>query len=605
MLKTMSRKIIAGLTALVLLAAATYGLYIMQNRSGTRNELQNGTVRSDVVIGELTQDKERILYKTCLVWGLAKYYHPAILAGGVDWDKALLDELPALLAAPTEAAADELLLQWIRGLGAFSEAPLPQSLAQAEMNQLGVFSPPPLPETLPQAELITICDFGWTEDEALFSEELRDLFAKLRNTNVVERSASYAFYREERSYLVDFSNENYYAQMPEDDAGYRLLSAFRLWNVMQYYYPYLDGMTDMRTLFTETVHDFAAAQTRYAYERAVLRFGAKLRDSHVRVMGADRVISNEFGDYLAPFRYNTDNGRVLVTEILPDYAQKCGVQSGDYILRMNGVAVADLIKSRKELISASSDEALFWPFHAYLFRGKESTMQFEVERDGQILTAETACTKSESALRYSPKEEDIVLLDDNIGYVNAARISFDTVPGIPGRFQNTRGVIFDLRLYPNATLMYGYIPAWLKPEAAPFAFMDQGSGAQPGLYIRYPVITGGEPLPNDLKTYEGKVVVLANDYSLSQSEFVTMSIRSAPNAVVIGTPTNGADGDVTQVPIPGGMSMYFTSLGVYTTEGEPTQRVGVQPDILCEVTPEGLRQGRDELMEAAIAYILS
>ena len=49
--------------------------------------------------------------------------------------------------------------------------------------------------------------------------------------------------------------------------------------------------------------------------------------------------------------------------------------------------------------------------------------------------------------------------------------------------------------------------------------------------------------------------------------------------------------------------MTFSGLGVYTPEGEQTQRVGVQPDVWCEPTLDGIREGRDELVEQAIAII--
>lgn len=40
-----------------------------------------------------------------------------------------------------------------------------------------------------------------------------------------------------------------------------------------------------------------------------------------------------------------------------------------------------------------------------------------------------------------------------------------------------------------------------------------------------------------------------------------------------------------------------------TPEMGQTQRVGLAPDIEVYPTIEGIKQGRDELMEAAIAYI--
>jgi C-terminal processing protease CtpA/Prc len=82
-----------------------------------------------------------------------------------------------------------------------------------------------------------------------------------------------------------------------------------------------------------------------------------------------------------------------------------------------------------------------------------------------------------------------------------------------------------------------------------------------------------------------------------------MAFRAVPGAVVIGSTTAGADGDVSTVPIPGGLSSYISGLGVFYPDKRPTQRVGIIPDIWLTPTIAGLRAGRDELIEAAIGYI--
>ena len=84
-----------------------------------------------------------------------------------------------------------------------------------------------------------------------------------------------------------------------------------------------------------------------------------------------------------------------------------------------------------------------------------------------------------------------------------------------------------------------------------------------------------------------------------------MSLRNGPNVTVIGSNSIGADGNVTYLPLPGGLSVRFTGLGVYTPEGGQTQRIGLSPDIYVERTIAGVRDKRDELMEAAISYIMS
>jgi len=91
--------------------------------------------------------------------------------------------------------------------------------------------------------------------------------------------------------------------------------------------------------------------------------------------------------------------------------------------------------------------------------------------------------------------------------------------------------------------------------------------------------------------------------SQSQAEYTTMALRVAPNAAVIGSTTAGADGDVSTVLLPGNLNSYISGLGVFYPNHTPTQRVGIVPDIVLAPTIEGIRAGRDELLEEAIRQI--
>ena len=47
----------------------------------------------------------------------------------------------------------------------------------------------------------------------------------------------------------------------------------------------------------------------------------------------------------------------------------------------------------------------------------------------------------------------------------------------------------------------------------------------------------------------------------------------------------------------------YTACGIYTPDGGQTQRIGVSPDIEVKKTIEGIKERRDDLLEAAVAYI--
>jgi C-terminal processing protease CtpA/Prc len=83
-----------------------------------------------------------------------------------------------------------------------------------------------------------------------------------------------------------------------------------------------------------------------------------------------------------------------------------------------------------------------------------------------------------------------------------------------------------------------------------------------------------------------------------------MALRASPKAIVVGNTTAGADGNVSDIPLPGGFRTMISGLGVFYPDGGPTQRVGVHLDVKAQPTIAGIRAGRDEVLEVAIRQIV-
>ena len=80
------------------------------------------------------------------VWGLAKYFHPDVTGGGVDWDAALLTAIPRVSAAAGKGNLNEELLRLMRAAGPEPRLPAGVSADQAETDPL----------------------FAWIDDRSLF-----------------------------------------------------------------------------------------------------------------------------------------------------------------------------------------------------------------------------------------------------------------------------------------------------------------------------------------------------------------------------------------------------------------------------------------------------
>lgn len=58
------------------------------------------------------------------------------------------------------------------------------------------------------------------------------------------------------------------------------------------------------------------------------------------------------------------------------------------------------------------------------------------------------------------------------------------------------------------------------------------------------------------------------------------------------------------VVLPGGLRSAISGIGVFYPDRRQTQRVGIIPDLVVRPTIAGIREGRDEVLEAGVSRAL-
>jgi C-terminal processing protease CtpA/Prc len=110
------------------------------------------------------------------------------------------------------------------------------------------------------------------------------------------------------------------------------------------------------------------------------------------------------------------------------------------------------------------------------------------------------------------------------------------------------------------------------------------------------------PVPSK-PCYKELTVMLIDERAQSQAEEAGLFLRTANGTKFIGSPTAGANGMVTNLVVPGGITIRFTGIGIAHADGTQLQRVGLLPDVKVEPTIHGIQAGKDEVLEKAIEYI--
>jgi len=401
-----------------------------------------------------------------------------------------------------------------------------------------------------------------------------------------------------------------YADMVFPNVEYRLLALFRYWNVINYFFPYKHLIGDSwNTVLTRYIPKFEANKDVTDYQLTVRELVTEMRDSHGGLRNANAA-SEKLGAFLAPVVSGYRENQSVITKVLDD---KLPVKVGDVILSVDGEPVEKRREFLARYTAASTEQWLMRNVNARLLFGpKDSVVKLKVRgASGEVrdveLVRSLSLTDPKLMSIFKRTTPVIQVLPSGFGYVDLDRLQVGEIDKMFETIKNTSAVILDMRGYPNGTAWSiaprltdkGNVVAALfsRPLLEATSLTDSELAGTPNYSFSQRLPDG----PGDI--YRGKVVVLINEDAISQAEHSCMMFEAATDVTFIGTPTAGANGDITYLVLPGNLTVSFSGHDVRHADGRQLQRVGIQPTIKVVPTIRGLIDGRDEILEEAVRFL--
>lgn len=522
------------------------------------------------------------------LWGFLKYYHAGVQAGDFNMDAALFRILPQVSAASGKADAYRIMERWV---DSFGKPPACPSCAKEEDEKKIKLKP----------------DYGRLFEKGHFPSSLVSKLEYIRN-NRYQGEKRYYIGQEEHVENPIFRHERTYEDMDYADAGLRLLGLYRCWNIINYFYPnrhLIDG--GWNKVLTDMLPEFVAAGDAVAYGRACQRLIARVQDTHADLWQTPGSMEALKGKLMTPFQAKFIEEKLVVTGY---YADTLGIKEkvkvGDVIEAIDGVPVWERVQQLLPLAAASNYETQLRDMPSafgYLLRGNTAEVKLRVDRSGQrseVVSLRIPVTREMFRFdRKAPVDSSFRMLPGNIGYIYPALLREGDLERIKEAFRDTRGIVVDMRCYPSVFMPFTY-GAWLKSRPSTFVRFSRGSLDRPGLFLMNGEADNGQ---EEGDHYKGKLVIIVDARTQSQAEYTTMALQTVPGALVIGSTTSGADGNVSQFTLPGGLRSMISGIGIYYPDGSETQRVGVRIDKVVKPTVKGFREGRDELLEEAVRLL--
>jgi hypothetical protein len=529
---------------------------------------------------DLTDRKINDLVILGKVWGFLKYYHPEIAAGKYNWDYELFKVIPRVLDSQNEQVRNSILCSWVNSLEKTEKVKL-------KSNSHGPTKMSP--------------DLSWISNSDL-GDSLTLKLNSIKNEN--RSTKNYYVGLEEGVGNPKFKNENPYSYITYPDAGFRLLCLFRYWNMIQYYYPYKYIIGEnWNEVLKEFIPLFINASNELDYKFTTLKLIARIHDTHANMY--DYILNQYRGTYISPLKISFIENKAVVTGYYDqELGAKTGLIKGDVIEKVNSKSVEDIIRERLPYTPASNYSTQLREISFYLLGSLSKEIKIDWKRGDSVHNSQIDCP-SEGRMMNMRKWLDLSadtcfkLLPGNISYLMPGSIKNEYLSSIMPEIVKTKGLIIDMRCYPSDFIVFT-LSAYLEPKKIRFVKFSNGSITTPGLFnLTEPLELGRK----NKDAFKGKVVIIVNELTQSNAEYTTMAFRTIPGSIVIGSTTAGADGNVSQIVLPGDIHTAISGIGVYYPDGRETQRVGIIPDIEVKPTIKGIKEGKDELLEKAIEII--
>jgi carboxyl-terminal processing protease len=254
----------------------------------------------------------------------------------------------------------------------------------------------------------------------------------------------------------------------------------------------------------------------------------------------------------------SDSGFVKVVSPIDDTpASRAGVQSGDYIVAIDGKSAAGLTLNE-------AVEKMRGPINSSITVTIRRIGQdpFDIKMSRAVIKVKTVTARTEG----------------DVGYIRIAQFTEQTQPGLDKAIKDIKEKLGDK--------LKGYV---IDLRNNPGGLLDQAVSVSDTFLDRGEIVSTRTRHSEETQRFNAKagdqadgkpLVVLINDGSASASEIVAGALQDHGRAILLGTKSFGKGSVQTIIPLARGESaMRLTTARYYTPSGRSIQALGIEPDI--------------------------
>jgi C-terminal processing protease CtpA/Prc len=371
------------------------------------------------------------------------------------------------------------------------------------------------------------------------------------------------------------------------------------WSVFQHFYPYFDQVeTDWERVLVSSMKTAAGAEDRKTATKSLQWLVAQLHDGHGTVMDPKRYQNMKF----LPLSFGWVEDQLVVLASNDE-----SIQVGDIVTQIDGKPSIDCVVEEEALISGSPQWKRYRSLAqlSVVFDGREN-VTVKLKRGDKEWESELETGTDRPPVAKKREVVDVIEEGEEDGsgaiyYVDLGRAEPSDVDPMIEKFANAKGIVFDMRGYPRGTqYLFQHMTdehmqsaQWLvskqvRPDRVDMADFDK---------------RGRWEMPPREPRFKGKFAFITNGSAISYAESCMAIVANYKLAEIIGSPTAGANGNINPFELPGGYRVIYTGMRVINHDDSQHHVLGVKPTIPMEPTVVGVREGKDELLDAAIKVV--
>jgi hypothetical protein len=400
--------------------------------------------------------------------------------------------------------------------------------------------------------------------------------------------------------LIAFQKKikDYWSKKPKEyGQETRLANLVITLSVLKFAFPYWeDTKTNPEKLFSFLFARTIKDNSNQDFLESLRLMSAKLNDGHMGISysGSDRIEEKSVN-----IESEMIGHKIYVKRVLDSSLKYIPV--GSVIDSIDGESAQKTFYAKYSLISGSPQWRTYKSLLG-LFDGLSDSVKLIINHNG-VRTA-FKFPRSGPSQEYRPVALTAHVpkdgqLSDGIYYFNLTGDSvMKNINSSLSRLQHAKSIIFDMRGYPKDDIraLFGHLlkcsehTKWMHiPKLSP----DNS---------RKDFESTGWNLGPKPPYFKGKIIFLSDACAQSQSESILGYVKGLKLGTIIGKATSGTNGDVQTINLFNDFRVFFTGAKVTNADGTKSHYKGIIPDIIVRSTPSGLKSGRDEVLDKALAF---